>query len=201
MSLHTGIVKSVRPIVADDNSYAFIAFDLGTANGKTLACQVWNNVPQLYEHLFNNGDGLVHHKVKVKASTYSAGSYKTKQGEEKQQLRMRVVELEDLGVPTDTDELTGVVRSARMITDDKGSYEFLSFDIVTVFGVTYACTLWNNDPQYTKLAPVVQQFEQHKITVNIVDWSFNNREYNGKKSLQARFRISNVRDLGFVQEN
>lgn len=201
MSLHTGIVKSVRPIVAEDNSYAFVAFDLGMANGKVLACQVWNNTDQLYNQMFNSGDALLHHKVKVKASTYSAGSYKTKQGEEKQQLRMRVVELEDLGVPTDTDELTGVVRSGRLIRDDKGPYEFLSFDIVTVFGVTYACQMWNNDPQYVQLAPVAQQLEQHKVSVNIVDWSFNNRVYNGKTSVQARFRISNVRDLGFVQEN
>ena len=84
MSLHTGIVKSVRPIVAEDNSYAFVAFDLGTANGKVLACQVWNNTDQLYNQMFTSGDALLHHKVKVKASTYTAGSYKTKQGEERQ---------------------------------------------------------------------------------------------------------------------
>ena len=201
MSLHTGIIKSVRPIVAEDNSYAFIAFDLGSSNGKTLACQVWNNVPKLYDEMFNNGESLLHHKVRVKVSTYSAGSYKTKQGEEKQQLRMKVVELEDLGIPTDADEVTGVVRSGRLIRDPKGAYEFLSLDIVTAFGVTYAGQMWDNDPQYVQLGPIVQQLEQHKVAVNIVDWSFSNREYNGKKSLQARFRISNVRDLGFVQEN
>ena len=93
------------------------------------------------------------------------------------------------------------MRSGRLIRGKQNEYEFLSLDIVTAFGVTYACQMWNNDPQYVQLAPVVQQLEQHKVSVNIVDWTFNNREYNGKTSVQARFRISNVRDLGFVQEN
>lgn len=201
MSLHTGIVKSIRPIVAEDNSYAFIAFDLGMHNGKTLACQVWNSTPELYEHLFSNGDALIHHKVQVKASSYSAGSYKAKNGTEKEQLRMRVVGLSDLGLPQEADELTGVVRGARHIQDKDGKYEFLSFDIVTVMGVTYACQMWPDDPQFVPLASTLPSLVSHRVTVNLLDWSFSRREYQGKMTMQVRFRIGNLRDLGLMQED
>ena len=170
-------------------------------NGKRLACQVWNSTPELYEQLYNTGETLVHHKVQVKVSGYSAGSYKAKDGTEVPQLRMRVVGLSDLGIPQEADELTGVVKAARHIEDKNGKYEFLTFDIVTVMGVTYACQMWSDDPQFVPLASTLTNYVSHRVTVNIVDWSLSRREVNGKSLMQARFRIGNLRDLGLMQED
>lgn len=193
---YTGIVKSFRPIVADDGSYAFCALDLVTDNGTYIACQVWSNDKQ-YQDLYNAGEQLLHHKVKVSVLNYSVGRYTDKNGTEKRQLRFRITNVRDLGIPPQENELVGVVTSARPIAAQDGSYQFLAIDIITGRGVTYACQVWGDDPQYVALGPIVEQFVDHKVAVSVVGCSVGLRTMkDNSQQLQARFRITNVRDLG-----
>jgi len=196
-----GTVMSARPIVADDNSYAFYALDLDIGRGTTAACQVWNNDPQ-YQKLFDGGEVLVNHRVKVSVVNYSIGKRKNKQGEEYSQLRYRVTNVRDLGLPEYESELIGIVKSGRPIFADDKSYSFIAMDINTSRGDTYACQMWDNDPTFVQLGPVVESLVGHKVRVSVVSASIGQRKNkDGSKSDQVRFRITNVRDMGLPPED
>src|SRR5581483_10522312 len=196
----TGIVNSARPIVAEDNSYQFYAFDLVTSRGGRVACQVMGNDPQ-YPNLLDTGEQLVNHKVKVAVSTYSTSTYTQKDGKEVKQVRFRVTNVRDLGLPPDENELVGIISSARPIDDPNGQYHFLAIDIAATGGrgVMYACQMWDNDPQYVTVGSALAQLIDHKVRVAVVGVNVGARtNKDGSSQLQARFRISNLRDLGYA---
>lgn len=192
----TGIVNSVRQIVADDQSYQFCAIDIVSSRGARLACQVWPGVPQ-YQQVFDAGDQLINHKIKFSVLNYSTSEYETKQGDKRKQLRLRISNIHDLGIPQGEDELTGIVTNARAVMD----FGFLAIDIVTSRGTTYACQVWESDyNEYAKWGEV-EKLVNHKVKVTVVDATVGNRKQkDGSVALQARFKITNIRDLGFATE-
>ena len=174
-----GIVTSARPIVADDNSYGFYAMNLALSRGGFAECQVWNNDP-LFQQLFDGGEKLLNHKIKVSVATYSAAERKMKDGSVKPQARFRISKVEDLGIPQDESQLIGVVSSARPITADDGSYNFLAIDIQTR-RATYACQIWDSDvEEYMRLGPVVEQLVDHKVSVSVVGFNVGYRTLKDK---------------------
>jgi hypothetical protein len=195
-----GLVTSARPLASKDESFHFYVLDVVTSRGDKLACQVWDNHP-LYQTLVASGEQLLHHKVRVAVATYSANERTAKRGEQEVQerfLRLRITAVEDLGVPVDESTLTGVVISARSIMDEQeDKYHFLAFEIATARGTTYACQMWDDDPQYVELGPVVAQLIDHKVQVNVTRQSVRVRMMqDGSRKLQATFHISNLADLG-----
>lgn len=196
-----GIVNSARPLSAKDDSYHFYAMDLITSRGDKLACQVWDNHP-LYQTLIDSGEQLINHKVRVAVANYSAAERTVKRGESEHQerfLRLRITNVEDLGLPLDENMLVGVVTSARLIADPDGSYQFLAFEIVTSRGTIYSCQMWDDDPQYVQLGPVVTSIIDHKVQVTVTRQGVRDRKLqDGSHRLQATFHISNIVDLGLA---
>jgi len=191
----TGIVTSARPIVAEDNSYGFYAMNLALQRGGFAECQVWNNDP-LFKLLVEGGESLLNHKVKASVVTYSAGERKMKDGSVQPQARFRINKVEDLGLPSDESELIGTVSSARAITAEDGAYNFLAIDIDTR-RAKYACQIWDNDPEYVRVGPAVSNLVDHKVKVSVVGFNVGYRKLkDNSKQAQARFRITNVVDLG-----
>lgn len=202
MGFHlTGVVANVRPIVDPNGQYQFYALDLATMYGTRVSCVVSGSDPQ-YQRLFDAGEQLLHHKVKVSVLNYSTSIWKQQDGTERPQLRLRVTNIRDLGLPQDDSELIGFVTSARDITSQDGSFGFLAIDIVTERGATYACQVWDKDPEYVRLGPVVASLVDHKVQVSVLGMSVGKRTMKDKsEQLQARFRITNIRDLGLQQED
>jgi hypothetical protein len=197
----TGVVTNVRPIVDPNGQYQFYALDLATMYGTKVGCMVSGSDPQ-YQRLFDAGEQLMHHKVKVSVLNYSTSVWKQQDGTERPQLRLRVTNIRDLGLPQDDSELTGFVTSARDITSQDGSFSFLAIDIVTERGATYACQIWEKDPEYLRLGPVVSSLVDHKVQVSVLSMNVGKRVMKDRsEQLQARFRITNVRDLGLPQED
>jgi hypothetical protein len=190
-----GVVASARPVVAEDNSYAFYALDLALGRGDRMACQVWEKA--LYETLLDSGEALVNHKVQVTVQNYSVGTRTLKDGSKVPQLRFRVSKVVDLGLPEHESVLVGTVTSARTIAADDGTYNFHAIDIVTGRGVTYACQVWDNDPQFVQLGAVLEGLVDHKVQVRLIGLSVGKRKLkDGTEQPQARFRITDVHDLG-----
>lgn len=195
-----GIVTNARAIVDPNGQYQFYAIDLATMYGTKVACQVSGNDPQ-YQRLFDAGEQLMYHKVQVSVLNYSTSIWRQQDGTERPQLRLRVTNIRDLGLPQDDSELTGFVTSARDITSQDGSFSFLAIDIVTERGTTYACQVWEKDPEYLRIGPSIQALENHKVQVSILGMSVGKRVMKDKsEQLQARFRITNVRDLGLQED-
>lgn len=192
-----GVVASARPVVAEDNSYAFYALDLALSRGDRMACQVWEKA--LYETLLDSGEELVNHKVQVVVQNYSVGTRTLKDGSKVPQLRFRVSKVVDLGLPDHESVLAGTITSARTIAADDGAYTFHAIDIVTSRGVTYACQMWDNDPQFVQLGAELEGLVDHKVQVRLVGLSMGKRKLkDGTEQPQARFRITDVRDLGLA---
>jgi hypothetical protein len=86
-------------------------------------------------------------------------------------VRLRVLDIHDLGIPEDDSEIVGTVISARALAE----HNFLALEIVTSRGITYPCQMWDNDPQYVALGPVVDQLVDHKVKATILGCSAGKR--------------------------
>ena len=196
-----GVVNSARVIADPNGAYNFYALDLITERGTTAACQVWNNDPT-YQKLIDTGEQLVNHKVKVSITNYNIGWRELKKGGEKvPQIRFRVTNVRDLGIPANESALIGIVESGRAITAQDGSYNFVAMDITTHRGTKYACQIWDSDPEYFRVGPVVEQLISHKVKVAVLSMNVGMRKQkDGTQQPQARFRITGVEDLGIPQD-
>jgi hypothetical protein len=90
-------------------------------------------------------------------------------------------------------------------------WEFLSMEITdTRFGKVYSCQLRHDDPQYEKLVAggeLKENLIDHKVRVTIKSMTAGEREIEDKSTgqtrtiLQIRTQVTNVRDLGTMNEN
>jgi len=95
----TGIVRSSRVIGAEDDSYQFLALDIVTERGVAYVCQVWD-IEQISDLVGHYGDKpLLDHRVKVTLLNYSIGTRKFKDGSSAPQVRFRISNVRDLGLP------------------------------------------------------------------------------------------------------
>ena len=104
--------------------------------------------------------------------------------------------------------LTGIVRSMREvegITQDgprKGqSWRFLSVEVSDPrYGHVWSCQLRDDDEQFSDLAK--SELVEHKVKVTIKSQSAAERSLpDGRKIMQIRSQVTNVRDLGVYDED
>jgi hypothetical protein len=103
--------------------------------------------------------------------------------------------------------LTGIVLSTREVegvTENgprKGeAWRFLSMEINDIrFGHVWSCQLRADDDQYDQVANA--SLKGHKVKVTIVSQSAGERTLkDGRKIMQIRSQITNVRDEGVPQD-
>src|ERR1700730_5583745 len=104
--------------------------------------------------------------------------------------------------------VTGVVRSQREVegvTQDgprKGqTWRFLSLEISDPrYGHVFSCQLRDDDEHYAQL--VGSDLTEHKVKVTIKSQSAQERSLaDGRKIMQIRTQVANVRDLGVYADD
>ncbi len=104
--------------------------------------------------------------------------------------------------------LTGIVRSMREvegITQEgprKGqAWRFLSIEISDPrYGHVWSCQLRDDDKQFTDLAK--SDLVEHQVKVMVKSQSASERSLpDGRKIMQIRSQVTNVRDLGMFDED
>lgn len=104
--------------------------------------------------------------------------------------------------------LTGIVRSMREvegITQEgprKGqAWRFLSIEISDPrYGHVWSCQLRDDDKQFTDLAG--SDLVEHQVKVTVKSQSASERSLpDGRKIMQIRSQVTNVRDLGMFDED
>ncbi len=104
--------------------------------------------------------------------------------------------------------LTGIVQGLRSVEGvvqegkRKGEkWEFLSIEINdTRYGHIWSCQVRSDDEQYSKLS--ADELIGHKVKVTIRSQSAGPREMaDGRKVMQIRSQVTNVRDLGVPNDD
>lgn len=96
--------------------------------------------------------------------------------------------------------ISGLVKNARHVAAQDGSYEFYAFDVVSERGTTFACQMWPDDPDYQTAVQFGQSLKGHTVSVVIDAYSVGTRTFrDGTSQPQVRFRVTDFSDYGVVR--
>ena len=104
--------------------------------------------------------------------------------------------------------LTGKVKSMRVVEGEYKAgkrqgetWEFLSMEIIDVAsGMIWSCQLASEDEHYREVSQ--DNLVNHRVKVTVMGQSASERELqDGRKVMQIRSQITNVRDLGLPHDD
>ena len=93
--------------------------------------------------------------------------------------------------------INGTAKTARVVDikqkNSNDTVPMIAIDVVDAFGNTWACQMWNDDPQQAQLLASVPNMRRQAIQGQIVGYSVRMRKFqDGSERPQANFVISNV---------
>ncbi len=93
--------------------------------------------------------------------------------------------------------ISGTVKTARVVDITKQQsgqkVPMLALDIVDEFGNTYACQMWDDDPQQAQLVPTVDRMRRQPVQAVIAGYSVRMRKFkDNTERPQANFVITSV---------
>ena len=96
--------------------------------------------------------------------------------------------------------ISGLVKNARHVAAQDGSYEFYAFDVVSERGTTFACQMWPDDPDYPEVVRFGQGLKNHTVSAVIDSYSVGTRTFrDGTSQPQVRFRVTEFADYGIIR--
>ncbi len=96
--------------------------------------------------------------------------------------------------------ISGLVKNARHVAAQDGSYEFYAFDVVSERGTTFACQMWPDDPDYPEVVRFGQGLKNHTVGCVIDSYSVGKRTFrDGTTQPQVRFRVTEFADYGIIR--
>ena len=91
--------------------------------------------------------------------------------------------------------IVGTIKSggAYEVNGKKGKQIMISFTVIDELGNGFACQMWPDDPQHTRLAQVIDQARRRPVQCTIAGYSVRERvDQNGATRLQANFVVTDV---------
>ncbi|GCE17287.1 hypothetical protein [Dictyobacter kobayashii] len=88
---------------------------------------------------------------------------------------------------------TGFVKAGGVYEVGKDKKPMISFTAVDELGNTYACQMWQDDPQFQQLAQAIPQSRRQQISFEVAAYTSRMRTFkDGSEKPQTNFIVTRV---------